>query len=94
MSFGRIYDHVLRAHGHVFFREIGSARVQTMPSVGAVMECTMSEKGAHLAYVEKVFPDQSIQISEADWPDRGIYNERILTESEWHERAPLFITIG
>ena len=71
-----------------------------IPTAGAVMEYVFSEgdadehKKAHLAYVEKVFPDQSIQISEADFPDRGIYNERILTESQWRECAPSFITIG
>lgn len=51
-------------------------------------------KRAHLAYVEKVFPDETIQISEADWPDRGIYNERVLVENEWRALTAVFITIN
>ena len=61
-------------------------------TVGSVMEFVLPEK-AHLAYVENVFPDGTIQISEADWPDRGIYNERVLVEDEWHALNPTFITI-
>ncbi len=68
------------------------------PSVGAVMEFTLPEGAgegkAHLAYVEKVYPDQAIQISEADYPDRGIYNERTLTADEWRALKPVFITIS
>ena len=61
-------------------------------TVGSVMEFVLPEK-AHLAYVENVFPDGTIQISEADWPDRGIYNERVLVEEEWRSLGPVFITI-
>jgi hypothetical protein len=62
-----------------------------MPTVGAIMEYTLPSGKAHLAYVEKVFPDLSIQISEADWPDRGIYNERVLVEEEWRALGATFI---
>lgn len=72
------------------------------PTVGAVMEFSLPEgreKGkteakAHLAYVEKVMPDQTIRISEADWPASGIYNERVLVKDEWRTFNPSFIAIG
>ena len=63
------------------------------PTVGSVMEYIETGGKAHLAYIEKVFPDQTIKISEADMPDRGIYNERTLTESTWHSLHPAFIVI-
>ncbi len=63
-----------------------------VPTVGAVMEFTLHDGKAHLAYVEKVFPDLSIQVSEADWPDRGIYNERVLVEDEWRALDAQFIS--
>lgn len=69
--------------------------VEDVPQVGAVMEYREGEDGAgRLAYVEKVFPDGSIQISEADWPDRGIYNERVMVEDEWRALAPVFLVIA
>ncbi len=66
----------------------------TEPSVGDVMEIAPAEGKAHLAYVEKVFNDGSIQISEADWPERGIYNERVLVAEEWRRLNPTFITVS
>ncbi|MDZ4284446.1 MAG: hypothetical protein U1A28_01315 [Patescibacteria group bacterium] len=65
----------------------------SMPAVGSIAEFAVPENKAHLAYVEKVFPDLAIQISEADWPERGIYNERVLPENEWRALNPTFITI-
>lgn len=71
--------------------------VSDMPVVGSVIEFSLpdgkAEEKAHLAYVEKVLPDQSIRISEADWPARGIYNERILVEDEWRSLSAAFITV-
>ncbi len=71
-----------------------SVAVHDTPTVGSVMEFTLPEGKAHLAYVEKVFPDQTIQISEADWSDCGIYNERIIVEDAWRTLNPEFITIA
>ena len=64
------------------------------PQPGAVMEYLLAEARGHLAYVEEVFADGSIKISEADWPDRGIYNERVLVEGEWKALQPSFIVVG
>ncbi len=40
----------------------------------------------HVAFVEEVFSNGSIKISEANWPRNGIYNERTLTKSEWKDK--------
>jgi surface antigen len=53
----------------------------------------MSPKG-HVSYVEAVFPDKSIQVSEANWPEDGIYNERVMVEEEWRALAPHFIVVS
>ncbi|MBI4086716.1 hypothetical protein HY416_01905 [Candidatus Kaiserbacteria bacterium] len=72
---------------------VSSAKIGDEPSVGSVMEFVLSDEKAHLAYVDKVFND-SIQISEADWPSHGIYNERVLVEAEWKALAPSFIAVS
>lgn len=79
---------ILRGHGHI--------RMEGEPVSGSVMEFSLGgEEGTtplgHLAYVEAVFPDGSIQVSEANWPDQGIYNERVLVPEEWKSLTPTFI---
>ncbi len=64
------------------------------PQLGAVMEYVLAEARGHLAYVEEIYADGSIKVSEADWPDRGIYNERVLVEEEWRALTPSFIIVG
>lgn len=76
------------------FTTVPVAAVGKTPTTGAVMECTYHDGRSHLAYVEQVFPDGSIKISEADWPNRGIYNERMLVAAEWRALSPAFITFG
>lgn len=66
--------------------------LESTPHVGSVMEYVHTDTSAHLAYVEQVFGDSSIRLSEANWPDRGIYNERVLTKDEWQSLSPTFIT--
>jgi hypothetical protein len=39
----------------------------------------------HIAFVEKVNDDESIYISEANWPKEGIYNKRPLKKSQWKD---------
>jgi len=73
---------------------LDSVRVSGEPVSGAVMECAFEGDRAHLAYVEQVFDDGSIKVSEADWLDRGIYNERVLVAAEWRALSPQFIVLG
>lgn len=77
-------------------KDVPSVRVSESPTPGSVMEFRLLSDDArdplgHLAYVEAVFPDASLQISEANWPDLGVYNERVLVESEWRELRPVFL---
>ena len=62
------------------------------PLARSVVEWQGDVRG-HVAYVEAVFPDNTIQISEANYPDRGIYNERTMVESEWRAYKPVFISV-
>lgn len=62
-------------------------------SENPAQNCTMSftdgfktplmQQTGHVAFVEEVFPDNSIRISEANWDNKGSYKERTLTEEEW-----------
>ena len=47
-----------------------------------------------MAYVEAVFPDGTIQVSESDWPEDGIYSERTIVQEEWQKLSPTFIFFG
>lgn len=40
----------------------------------------------HVAFVEKVNNDGSIEISEANWPNQGKYNERRLEKWQWQDK--------
>jgi hypothetical protein len=71
-------------------RHTAGVSLESLPSPRSVLEYTSDEKG-HLAFVEAVFPDDTIQISEANWPDRGMYSERVLVREEWQKLAPTFI---
>jgi len=77
-------------------KDVPTVRIGAKPTPGSVMEFMLTigdshEPLGHLAYVEAVFPDGSLQISEANWPDQGVYNERVLVEGEWRELAPSFL---
>ncbi|MCF7815819.1 MAG: hypothetical protein K9M10_03585 [Candidatus Pacebacteria bacterium] len=73
----------------------GTPRVHTgvTSKVGSVMEYMLNSDIGHLAYVEAVFPDDTITITEVNYPDSGIYSERVLTKEEWKELRPVFIQI-
>lgn len=74
----------------------GSPRVHVgvTPKVHAIMEYVYDAEIGHVAFVEAVFPDDTVIISEANFPDSGIYNERELSKEEWKELKPVFITVS
>lgn len=78
---------------HVILKGIPGIHAGVSPKTGAIMEYMHTEEEGHLAYVEAVFPDETINISEVNYPDRGIYNERVLTREEWRELRPIFIQV-
>lgn len=78
---------------HRILRGVPRIHMSVMPKVDAVMEYMMHDDVGHLAYVDAVFPDDAISISEVNYPDGGIYNERVLTKEEWKELRPTFISV-
>lgn len=78
---------------HTILKGVPRVHVGVTPKVGSVMEYMLNNDVGHLAYVEAVFPDNTITISEANFPDSGMYNERELTTEEWKELKPVFITV-
>lgn len=71
---------------------VPAVTISSDPSARSVIEWQGDVRG-HVAYVEAVFPDNTIQISEANYPDRGVYNERTMVESEWRAYNPVFLSV-
>lgn len=63
------------------------------PLSGSVMEFFTKDSIGRLVFVEAVFPDGALQISEVNWPDEGIYNERVVKKEDWSSYNPVFINI-
>ena len=78
---------------HTILKGVTGVHIGITPKTGSVMEYILPEEIGHVAYVEAVFPDETISISEANYPDSGIYNERVLTREEWRELRPVFIQV-
>ena len=78
---------------HKLLRGVPGIHVGVVPKIDSVMEYMLDSDTGHLAYVEAIFPDDTITISEANYPDSGIYNERVLTKEEWRELRPTFIAV-
>jgi hypothetical protein len=79
---------------HTILRGAENVHIGVLPKVGAIMECVLENDTGHLAYVEAVFPDGTITISEANYPDAGTYGERELIEDEWKSLKPVFIEVN
>jgi len=78
---------------HTLLKGISGVTIGVIPKVGLLMEYTHTDEIGHLAYVEAVFPDESIVLSEANYHDRGTYNERTLVKEEWTSLNPFFIQV-
>jgi len=79
---------------HKILKGVPHVHVGVTPKVGSIMEYVFESDIGHLAFVEAVFPDDTITISEVNYPDSGIYNERVLTKEEWKELRPVFIQVA
>lgn len=64
------------------------------PKADSVMEVVSDEAVGHVSYVESVFPDESIIVSEIGFPEEGMYSERTLPKEEWREFRPVFIAVA
>lgn len=78
---------------HVILRGKENIKIGIAPKNGSIMECILENDVGHVAYVEAVFPDGSITISEANYPDHGMYSERTLTKGEWQAVHAVFIEV-
>ena len=76
---------------HKILRGTPNIHIGVMPEEGSIIEYVFDDGNGHLAYVDSVLPDETISISEVNYPDSGIYNERLLTKEEWIELKPVFI---
>ncbi len=64
-----------------------------LPKTGSVMEY-LTEMGGQLAYVEAVFPDETIRVSLIREDDESRYIEQVYTKEEWKELGPVFIEVA
>lgn len=78
---------------HQILRGVHNVHIGVSPKVGSVMEYTFDHDMGHLAFVEAVFPDGTITLSEVNVPDSGVYNERELPIEKWKALKPLFIEV-
>ena len=63
------------------------------PKKGSVIEYIKENNTGHVAFVESVYPDDSITISEVGYPNEGVFHERTLPKEEWKELRPIFIEV-
>lgn len=71
------------------FEKSGQYKVLSKPKAGCAMSFTSGIKNSnvgHVAFVEEVYNNESIKISEANWPPPGKYYERILSKSQWQDK--------
>jgi surface antigen len=66
-----------------------------MSFTSGISSNSATNKIGHVAFIEEVYPDGSIKISEANWPRNGIYNERVISVSDWKNKyKALFISFS
>lgn len=88
----KIYSRV-PGNWHKILKGIQGVHIRMTPKVGSLMEYINEEEIGYIAYVDAVFPDETISISEVNNPDLGIYTERTLTKDAWKEFRPVFIEV-
>ena len=64
------------------------------PKTDTVMEIINDDETGHVAYVDAVFPNQSILISEIGVPETGHFLGRTLEKEAWVELKPIFIDVA
>jgi len=74
-------------------KDVPGVYIGTTPKSGAIMECILEGDIGHVSYVETVLPNEQIRISEAHYPDEGIYSERVLSKDAWQALRPVFIEV-
>jgi hypothetical protein len=78
---------------HTILRGLPGVHMSVLPKQGTIFEYVEEHDLGHVAYVEAVFPDGVITISETNYPHGGMYSERSLTKDTWRSMRPVFIEI-
>lgn len=78
---------------HRLLRGVDDVYMSISPTVGSVMEYMIHDSVGHVAFVETVSKDQEITVSEVNYPKEGMYSKRVLSQNEWKELRPVFITL-
>lgn len=73
---------------------VPGVHIGVSPKTGAVMEYVNEDNTGHVTYVDSVYPDGAITISEIGYPEEGKYCERTLNRHEWKELRPVFIEVS
>lgn len=69
-----------------------SIHIGVLPKKEAIMEYVVDDIG-HVACVEAVFPDDSIQISSIGLYEEGMYTQEVLPKEHYRELRPVFIEV-
>jgi len=75
------------------FQDAGLYKILSEPQINCAMcftagisqDAAINEIG-HVAFIEEVLMDGSVKVSEANWPHDGIYNERLISKSDWQNK--------
>lgn len=67
--------------------------IRITPKTDAVMEYVIDDVG-YVTFVEAVYPDNSIKISEIKIDDGPVYQQLTMGPDEWRELRPVFITVA
>jgi len=73
-------------------RGVTGIHIGIAPKTESVMEYAMDDMG-HLAFVEAVFPDGSIKITEIGKMNDNAYTQETLQPNQWKELRPVFIEV-
>jgi len=73
-------------------RGVTGVHIGISPSTYCVMEYIIDDVG-HVAFVEAVFPDDSIKITQVGQDDNPIYTQEIITTQTYRELRPVFISL-
>jgi len=72
------------------FKKYNRYKILTSPEINYAMCLTTgisnnsaTNKIGHVAFVERVYSNETVRVSEANWPRNGIYNERSIPKWKW-----------
>lgn len=62
------------------------------PQTASVMEYVRDDIG-YVAFVDAVFPDETVKLSAIGSTEEGVYSEMMLSKDQWKELRPVFISV-